>query len=111
MTAENHRKVSPRLSKLPLSPSPSPLSQNRSPKTSASQDLSSNHTLISSSQTQSSCRRSPRLLVNGQEPPAKKQKIPESWKNKGKGSGIVSFFIGDPVPEDEARQRWPWRAC
>lgn len=33
-------------------------------------------------------------------------------KKNGKGSSSNredSFFIGDPVPDDEARVRWPWR--
>ncbi|KAL2551172.1 DNA (cytosine-5)-methyltransferase CMT2-like [Forsythia ovata] len=55
-------------------------------------------------------RRSPRLVENGGgessgktansgKPPLKRQKTGRK----------VSFFIGDPVPTDEARRRWPWR--
>lgn len=28
---------------------------------------------------------------------------------KHKSGKKVSFFIGKPIPEDEARSRWPWR--
>ncbi|KAL2527639.1 DNA (cytosine-5)-methyltransferase CMT2 [Abeliophyllum distichum] len=55
-------------------------------------------------------RRSPRLVENGGgessgntansgKPPLKKQKSGRK----------ISFFIGDRVPPDEARRRWPWR--
>ncbi|XP_022866302.1 DNA (cytosine-5)-methyltransferase CMT2-like, partial [Olea europaea var. sylvestris] len=59
-------------------------------------------------------RRSTRLIENGggessgksrnsgeleKSPPLKKQKTGKK----------VSFFIGDPVPADEARLQWPWR--
>ncbi|KAK4480563.1 hypothetical protein RD792_013641 [Penstemon davidsonii] len=63
-------------------------------------------------------RRSPRLLeISGGESSGKKV-------NSGKLNGLVgkspplkkhktgkklSFFIGDPVPEEEAQRRWPWR--
>lgn len=59
-------------------------------------------------------RRSTRLIENGggessgksrnsgeleKSPPLKKQKTGKK----------VSFFIGDPVPADDARLQWPWR--
>ncbi|XP_010243148.1 PREDICTED: DNA (cytosine-5)-methyltransferase 1-like [Nelumbo nucifera] len=45
---------------------------------------------------------------SAEKPPPKKLKAAFS-KNKSKESDTVSFFIGEPVPADEARQRWPWR--
>ncbi|KAL7003789.1 DNA (cytosine-5-)-methyltransferase [Sarracenia purpurea var. burkii] len=71
MAAENHRRVSPRLLKSPLSPTPLPSSRKQSPS------QKEQETRISS----------------------KKRKAP----------GIVSFLVGDPVPDDEARRRWSWR--
>lgn len=33
-----------------------------------------------------------------------------AMENEGKGKKkALSFFVGDPVPDDEARRRWPWR--
>ncbi|CAA0813098.1 DNA (cytosine-5)-methyltransferase CMT2 [Striga hermonthica] len=65
-----------------------------------------------------SFRRSPRLVNNAKAESAAKEvnsaklngfveKSPPSKKHKSEKK--VSFFIGDPVPEDEARRRWPWR--
>ncbi|KAJ9678558.1 hypothetical protein PVL29_020666 [Vitis rotundifolia] len=64
-------------------------------------------------------RKSPRLCnVNvtpgdggGERQASKKLKTAGSaMQNKGKGKGkAVSFLMGDPVPDEEARQRWPWR--
>lgn len=70
-------------------------------------------------------RKSPRLCnmnvtpsvgVGGGEWQASKKLKTEgsTMQNKVKGKGKskrqpVSFLVGDPVPEEEARQRWPWR--
>lgn len=69
--------------------------------------------------TEKLLRKSPRLCnVNvtpgdcgGERQASKKLKIAGSaMQNKGKGKGkAVSFLVGDPVPDEEARQRWPWR--
>ncbi|XP_028100036.1 DNA (cytosine-5)-methyltransferase CMT2-like isoform X6 [Camellia sinensis] len=119
MAAENLPRVSPRLSsKPPLSPSPSPLPRNGNPNNSASKASSAS----SSSTTMSnlnSLRRSPRLRTDQEsnggkslEKPnsSKKQKMSDSSKKKKRNSSdVVSFLIGDPVPDEEARRRWPWR--
>ncbi|KAL7183406.1 hypothetical protein ACSBR2_025750 [Camellia fascicularis] len=119
MAAENLPRVSPRLSsKPPLSPSPSPLPRNGNPNNSASKASSAS----SSSTTMSnlnSLRRSPRLRTDREsnggksvEKPnsSKKQKMSDSSKKKKRNSSdVVSFLIGDPVPDEEARRRWPWR--
>ncbi|KAF5947427.1 hypothetical protein HYC85_013384 [Camellia sinensis] len=119
MAAENLPRVSPRLSsKPPLSPSPSPLPRNGNPNNSASKASSAS----SSSTTMSnlnSLRRSPRLRTDQEgnggksvEKPnsSKKQKMSDSSKKKKRNSSdVVSFLIGDPVPDEEARRTWPWR--
>ncbi|XP_057971701.1 DNA (cytosine-5)-methyltransferase CMT2-like isoform X2 [Malania oleifera] len=40
-------------------------------------------------------------LRTGSEPSKKKSELEES--------AFMPFFAGDPVPDDEARRRWPWR--
>ncbi|KAL6533426.1 hypothetical protein OROMI_027538 [Orobanche minor] len=63
-------------------------------------------------------RSSPRLAGNAGGESADKEvnstkldsfvdKYPPSKRHKS--GKKVSFFIGEPVPEDEARRRWPWR--
>ncbi|XP_059624964.1 DNA (cytosine-5)-methyltransferase CMT2-like isoform X2 [Cornus florida] len=133
MAAENTlSRVSPRLSKASLSPSPSPLPQNGNIDCSASK-ISGKDVLRKSPRLCTNLENGYGIAANGnskkRKPPAKKQKtISESSnkkkgegsgvvslpaessnKKKGKGSGVVSVLIGDPVPDDEARQRWPWR--
>lgn len=68
---------------------------------------------------QTSSRRSPRLIENNAEKSGKRlnsarqdgsaEKLPVTKKPKSGNKSKVSFFIGDPVPIDEARSRWPWR--
>nr|XP_043640111.1 DNA (cytosine-5)-methyltransferase CMT2-like isoform X2 [Erigeron canadensis] len=62
------------------------------------------------------CRRSPRLVGcsnSGKGIPVNSDKTPVKKKQKVEAVSCsvseVSFFIGDPVPDDEARRRWPWR--
>ncbi|KAK9272088.1 hypothetical protein L1049_002457 [Liquidambar formosana] len=66
-------------------------------------------------------RRPSRLCVSSENanlteeaPPAEKQPSKElntssASTNERKRSRIVSVFVGDPVPDMEARRRWPWR--
>lgn len=63
-------------------------------------------------------RRSPRLVECGFEggsdkaPAKKKAKVATSLVGVGFNDGggeRVSFLIGDPVSDEEARRRWPWR--
>ncbi|GAB4858193.1 hypothetical protein Ancab_009590 [Ancistrocladus abbreviatus] len=69
-------------------------------------------------------RKSPRLSVNQvicngglikcktfaeKQPNKKKNTTPSSSKKKKKEELEVSFLIGEPVPEDEARRAWPYR--
>ncbi|KAJ7953371.1 Cytosine-specific methyltransferase [Quillaja saponaria] len=41
--------------------------------------------------------------------PPKKFKSPAPSTNKNENKKCVSFFLGDPIPNDEARERWGWR--
>ena len=58
-------------------------------------------------------RRSPRLGGNaGGERfvrEASSLKLSSPPLKKHKGGEQVWFFVGEPVPDDEARRRWPWR--
>lgn len=130
MAAEDLQSGSSTLTKPPLSPSPSPFTQNGNPKDSALRKTSSSNQKTPMWE-QKSLRRSPRLLENGEEsdgkytegddfkepkkrpakqnPRPKKQKTSELPSKKSKGVKTVSFLIGDPVPDKEARKRWPWR--
>ncbi|XP_052176411.1 DNA (cytosine-5)-methyltransferase CMT2-like isoform X2 [Diospyros lotus] len=85
---------------------------------------SSSHKAIAlSDQEPLTLRRSPRLCRDQQsngkrgekarssaagQPPQKKPRTVDSSKKRNE-SGVASFFIGDPVPSEEARRRWPWR--
>jgi DNA (cytosine-5)-methyltransferase 1 len=42
-------------------------------------------------------------------PPKKKFKSSASFPNRSMCEKNVPSFIGDPVPDDEARERWGWR--
>ncbi|KAL5063486.1 hypothetical protein RYX36_025223 [Vicia faba] len=42
-------------------------------------------------------------------PPKKKFKSSTSFANGSMGEKNISLFIGDPIPDDEARERWGWR--
>lgn len=98
-------------SNLLLPPSPWPLTDNGNPKFPNCEALSS----IQALSTHKSIRRSPRLLLdngntNGAEENSRNpNKRPAKKRKKGKSTDTVSFFVGDPVPDEEARQRWPWR--
>ncbi|KAL2921499.1 hypothetical protein RDABS01_012990 [Bienertia sinuspersici] len=69
---------------------------------------------LTMSDDQNCFRRSPRFSV---ERDAKLtvcnnsgEKQTNKVKNKrGDNSACVSFLIGDPIPDDEARRRWPYR--
>ena len=65
-------------------------------------------------------RKSPRLLCSAnvtsgdgrsERRASKKPKTAGSaMQNNGKEKRkALSFLVGDPVPDEEARQRWPWR--
>ncbi|XP_058768023.1 DNA (cytosine-5)-methyltransferase CMT2-like isoform X1 [Vicia villosa] len=42
-------------------------------------------------------------------PPKKKFNSSASFANGSMGEKSISSFIGDPIPDDEARERWGWR--
>ncbi|KAI7749813.1 hypothetical protein M8C21_011767 [Ambrosia artemisiifolia] len=42
-------------------------------------------------------------------PMKKKHKVASASESFALSSNDSSFFIGDPVPDEEARRRWPWR--
>lgn len=48
-------------------------------------------------------------LESGIEYPMEKIRNPSGVKKKTNESQIASFFVGDPVPADEAQERWKWR--
>ncbi|KAG8381651.1 hypothetical protein BUALT_Bualt06G0143700 [Buddleja alternifolia] len=92
-----------------ISPQPNGLSENK---------LSNRKIETLRSSESLSRRRSPRLVENGggesndveahsvnldgfmeKSPPSKKHKVGKK----------MSFFVGNPIPEGEARRRWPWR--
>ncbi|KAL9998619.1 putative DNA (cytosine-5-)-methyltransferase [Helianthus debilis subsp. tardiflorus] len=70
---------------------------------------------------QISRRRSPRLLdcnrnnsvdhnnSNNNHPVKKKPRVTSGSESYSRSRNDVSFFIGDPVSDEEARRRWPWR--
>ncbi|KAK4384758.1 DNA (cytosine-5)-methyltransferase CMT2 [Sesamum angolense] len=123
----------------PLTPTPSQLTGNSDPATphpntrdeatggmdnspksnGVSAAKASNRKIQDLRSSASQCpRRSPRLVENaGGDSTAEQinsaklngftEKSPPSKKRKS--GKKVSFFIGDPIPEDEARRRWPWR--
>ncbi|KAL0400479.1 UNVERIFIED_CONTAM: DNA (cytosine-5)-methyltransferase CMT2 [Sesamum latifolium] len=123
----------------PLAPTPSQLTGNSDPATphpssrdeatggmdnspksnGVSAAKASNRKIEELRSSASQCRRrSPRLVDNaGGDSTAEQinsaklngftEKSPPSKKRKS--GKKVSFFIGDPIPEDEARSRWPWR--
>ncbi|KAK2972840.1 hypothetical protein RJ640_028368 [Escallonia rubra] len=114
MADENHRTATtPTPSNPPPSQSPSPLSQNGNPNSTSSKSSLSDRTVTMSDQ--SSFRRSPRLLENGGEcttgdkSSKKPSKAPPKKQKTSQSNDVVSFLIGDPVPDEEARRRWPWR--
>ncbi|KAL7610992.1 hypothetical protein Lser_V15G11030 [Lactuca serriola] len=93
-------------SKPPLSPSPQQPSS-----------ITANHDTPAVHSGQISRRRSPRLIDcnNGGTdssfdfnnlPKKKKARTTEPFSSLPNN---VSFLIGDPVPDEEARRRWPWR--
>ncbi|KAK9120451.1 hypothetical protein Syun_018068 [Stephania yunnanensis] len=45
----------------------------------------------------------------GSSRPSKSLKIAEGSTRKSKSSSSRVRFVGDPVPDEEARSRWPWR--
>ncbi|XP_012573783.1 DNA (cytosine-5)-methyltransferase CMT2 isoform X2 [Cicer arietinum] len=47
-------------------------------------------------------------LLDGN-PPKKKYKTSASLMNGSKNEKSIPSFIGDPIPDDEARKRWGWR--
>ncbi|KAL0299801.1 UNVERIFIED_CONTAM: DNA (cytosine-5)-methyltransferase CMT2 [Sesamum radiatum] len=123
----------------PLTPTPSQLTGNSDPATphpntgdeatggmdnspksnGVSAAKASNRKIQDLRSSASQCRRrSPRLVENaGGDSTAEQinsaklngftEKSPPSKKRKS--GKKVSFFLGDPIPEDEARCRWPWR--
>ncbi|KAK4433200.1 DNA (cytosine-5)-methyltransferase CMT2 [Sesamum alatum] len=84
-----------------------------------SETIASNRKMEELRSSGSQCRRqSPRLVDNaggvsiGKQTKSAKldgftDKSPPSKKRKS--GKKVSLFIGEPIPEDEARRRWPWR--
>lgn len=67
-----------------------------------------------------SCRKSPRLsvqvgakrganLTDCHKSGDKQSNNNKMLKKKNKRDSCVSFLIGDPIPDDEARRRWPYR--
>ncbi|KAK3004967.1 hypothetical protein RJ639_018409 [Escallonia herrerae] len=117
MADENHHTATtPTSSNPPPSQSPSPLSQNGNPNSTSSKSSLSDRTVTMSDQ--SSFRRSPRLLGNGGKCTSGKRgdkslkkpsKAPPKKQKTSQWNDVVSFLIGDPVPDKEARRRWPWR--
>lgn len=49
------------------------------------------------------------LSESDEKQPPKKFKTPASLENKQKKYKNMSFFIGDPILDDEAQERWRWR--
>ncbi|KAK9144175.1 hypothetical protein Sjap_004078 [Stephania japonica] len=41
--------------------------------------------------------------------PSKSRTIAKGSTKKSKSSDSIVLFVGDPVPDEEARSRWPWR--
>lgn len=93
-------------SKPPLSPSPQQPSS-----------ITANHDTPAMHFGRISRRRSPRLIDsnNGGTDGSfdfnyiPKKKKPRTTKYAPSLPNTVSFLIGDPVPDEEARRRWPWR--
>lgn len=49
------------------------------------------------------------LLESGIEYPLEKTRNSAGVKKKKNENKMASFFVGDPVPADEAQQKWKWR--
>lgn len=88
----------------PLSRSPSPSLSSRGNEQSKSLDNQTS-TFACGTETSKIRHSSSELLESGIE------KISNSSgaDKKNNVSKMTSFFVGDPVPADEAQQRWKWR--